>query len=196
MASQLWSKGPRGVKYRPSQSDRHSMSPMVQKPIEFSPPISKDSDSSVQGFTPRLGPSEIARQDADRKLWGRRFMIMWGWLFLLLFTIILTGFSPEKEILQSILPALIFSGISSFAISFFLIAPLAVIIRVRQGRIGPQEKLAAVVFIMGALLFIPLGIYWDWAYMALIAFMTLFYRILVLLSRQGRFFGENINAKN
>ncbi|MCH9030930.1 MAG: hypothetical protein IIB00_01530 [candidate division Zixibacteria bacterium] len=168
---------------------------MIRKPVEFSPSISKDADSSVQGLARGFELNEISRQDSDRKLWGRRFMIMWGWLFLLLFTIILTGFSPEKEILNSILPALIFSGISSLLLSFFLIAPLAVIVRWRQSRIGPQEKFAAAVFIMGALLFVPMAIYWDWAYIALIAFMALFYRILALLARQGRFFGENISSE-
>ena len=122
-------------------------------------------------------------------------MIAWGWLFLLIFAIGLIGFSPEKEIIQSILPALIFSGILSFAISFLVVAIVAVIVRGRQGRIGPQEKLAAAVFIMGALLFVPLGIYWDWAYLALIAFMALFYRVLVLMARQGRYFGENISPE-
>ena len=132
-------------------------------------------------------PADGLAQDNQRIVWGKRFLILWVWMYSLLWIFLVAGFTAENDYIHSAIVATLFAFAGSFLITFFFAVPLIAFIRLQKGLVDAEEKLVALTFGMGLTAIIPACLYFELGIEVFLAIILLYYQVLVLMSRHSHF---------
>lgn len=138
-------------------------------------------------FADPTDPADGLAQDNQRIVWGKRFLILWLWMYSLLWIFLVTAFTAENDYIHSALVATLFAFAGSFMITFFFAIPLIAFIRLQKGLVDAEEKLVAFTFVMGLTAIVPACLYFKMGIEVFLAVTLLHYQVLVLMSRHSHF---------